>query len=61
MQFFPMRATRPFHLPRSDQSNTIWQEVQIMQLLKIYFSPAYRSQYSPQHPVLKHPQSVFLP
>jgi hypothetical protein len=31
------------------------------------FSPAFlrffsiRSKYSPQHPVLKHPQSMFLP
>jgi hypothetical protein len=21
----------------------------------------FRSQYSPQHPILKHPQSMFLP
>jgi hypothetical protein len=38
-----------------------------MKLLVMQFPPtsrhliSLRSKYSPQHPVLKHPQSVFLP
>jgi hypothetical protein len=38
-----------------------------MKLLIVQFSPVschfipLRSRYSPQHPVLKHPQSVFFP
>jgi hypothetical protein len=35
-----------------------------MKLLTMQFSPNFvtlLSKYSPQHPVLKHPQSVFLP
>jgi hypothetical protein len=41
--------------------------VQVMTLLIMQFSPlshhfiSFRSKYSPQYPVLKHPQSIFLP
>jgi hypothetical protein len=41
--------------------------VQVMKLLIMQFSAisrhfiSLRSRYSPQHPVIKHPQSVFLP
>jgi hypothetical protein len=43
------------------------EEYKLMQLLIMQLSPAsrhvisLRSKYSPQHPVLKHPQSMFLP
>jgi hypothetical protein len=45
----------------------IWRGVQFMNLLIIQLPPisrhyiSLRSKYSPQHPVLKHPQSLFLP
>ena len=41
--------------------------VQIIKLLIMYFPPLFcyliplRSKYSPQHPILKHPQPTFLP
>jgi hypothetical protein len=44
-----------------------WRGVQVMKILFMQFSPAsyylipLGSRYSPQHPVLKHPQSMFLP
>jgi hypothetical protein len=44
-----------------------WRRVQVMKLLIMQFSPischfiSLRTKYSPQHPVLKHPQSMFLP
>jgi hypothetical protein len=44
----------------------LW-SVQVMKLLIMQSSPAschflsLKSKYSPQHPVLKHPQSVFFP
>jgi hypothetical protein len=47
--------------------NYTWLRVQVMKLLIMYVSPtsrhfiSLRSKYSPQHPVLKHPQSMFLP
>jgi hypothetical protein len=45
----------------------VWQSVQVMKLLIMQFPLIYshfislRYKYSPQHPVLKHPQSMFLP
>jgi hypothetical protein len=56
----------PSHPPLRDHSNYTWRRVQVMKLI-MQFSPAYRhfvslwSKYSPQLPVLEHPQSVFLP
>jgi hypothetical protein len=53
---------RPHHPPRIYNSNYTWRRVQIMKLLFMQFSPPSRhsiplsSKYSPQHPVLKHPQ-----
>jgi hypothetical protein len=44
-----------------------WRRAQVMKLLIMQFSPisrhfiSLRSKYSPQHPVLKHPQSMFHP
>jgi hypothetical protein len=55
------------HHPRLDNSNFTWRRVQIMKLLVIEFSLSSRHsiplwpKYSGQHPVLKHPQSIFLP
>jgi hypothetical protein len=48
------------------QNNILW-AVQIIKFLIMYFSllPCYlvppRLKYSPQHPILKHPQPTFLP
>jgi hypothetical protein len=57
----------PPHSPWFDLPNNIWWWVQIMKLPTVqlslfscYFIPL-RSKYSPQHPVLKHPQSVPFP
>jgi len=42
--------------------NYIWSGVQIMKLLIMHFSSAscyflpHKTKYSPQHPILKHPQ-----
>jgi hypothetical protein len=50
-----------------DHSNYTWRRVQVTKLLIIQFSPTsyylipLRSKYSPQYPLLKHPQSMFLP
>jgi hypothetical protein len=57
----------PSHPTWLDYSNYICQRVQVMKLLITQFSPisrhfiSLRSEYSPQQPVLKHPQSMFLP
>jgi hypothetical protein len=56
----------PSHPPWLDHSNYTWRRVQVMKLLIMQFSPtschfiSLRSKYSPQHPVLKRPQSVCL-
>jgi hypothetical protein len=45
----------------------ICRRVQIMKLLIMHFSPAFyyliplRSKYSPQHSILRHPQSMVFP
>jgi hypothetical protein len=52
----------PSHPPWLDHSNYVWRRVQIMKLLIMQFSLAschfisFWSKYSPQHPILKHPQ-----
>jgi hypothetical protein len=54
------------HPPSSDHSNYTWRRVQVMKLLITQFSQTsyhlirLQSKYSPQHPVLKHSQSMFL-
>jgi hypothetical protein len=58
--------THPSHPPWFDHPN-IWWSIQVMELLIMQFSPAvchflcFKSKYSSQHPVNKHPQSVFFP
>jgi hypothetical protein len=55
------------HPPWFDHSNYTWRRLQVVKLLIMLFSRYYchvislQSKYSPQHPVLKHPQSMFLP
>jgi hypothetical protein len=51
----------------SSHSNYTWRRVQAMKLLILQFSPisyhfiSLGIKYSPQHPLLKHPQSMFIP
>jgi hypothetical protein len=58
---------RPYHSLSLDHSNYTWRRVQVMKLLIMQFSPMschfipLWSKYSPQHLVLKHPKSMFLP
>ena len=55
---------RPSHSSRFGQLNNIWWGVQIIKLLYLYFSRYFvplRPKYSPQHPILKHPQPTFFP
>jgi hypothetical protein len=55
------------HPPWFNHPNNIWWSLQVMKFLIMQSSPASRyflrltSKYSPQHPVLKHPQSVLFP
>jgi len=57
----------PPHSSRFYHPHNIGWAVQIIQLLVMQLSPfpchliPLRSKYSPQHPILKHPQPVFLP
>jgi hypothetical protein len=62
----------PCHMPCLPHSwfglpNNIWWWVHIMKLPIVQLSPfsdyfiCLRSRYSPQHPVLKYPQSVLFP
>ena len=54
------------HFPQFDHPNNIWWGVQIIKFRVMYFSslPSYlvplRSKYSPQGPILTHPQITFL-
>jgi hypothetical protein len=54
----------PSHPPWLDLSDYIWRRVQVMKFLSMPFSPtsyhfiSIPFKYSPQHPVLKHLQSV---
>jgi hypothetical protein len=56
----------PSHTPWLDCSNYTRRGVQVVKLLIIQFSLPFHyfiplwSKYSPQHPVLKHPQSAFF-
>jgi hypothetical protein len=57
---------RPPHSPWFDLPNNIWRWVQIMKLPIVQlsfsrYSIPLRSKYSPQHPVLKQPQSMLFP
>jgi hypothetical protein len=61
-----MRDTCHAHLNLLDLiilRNCTWRRLQVMKLLIMHFSPTtchfipLRSKYSPQHPVLKHPQN----
>ena len=57
----------PFHSSWFDHLNNTWWGVQIIKLLIMWSSPLpcyhapLRPKYSPQHPILKHPQPTFLP
>jgi len=56
----------PSHPPWLDPPSNIWWTMQVMTLLIIQSSPAschflqLRFKYSPQHPALKHSQSMFF-
>jgi hypothetical protein len=56
----------PSYLLSLDHSNYTWWRLQVMKFLIMQFYPtsshliSLRSKYSPQHPVLRHPQSMFL-
>jgi hypothetical protein len=56
-----------FQHPWFDHPNNIWWNVQVTKLLIMHSSLASRHflpfefKYSPQHPVLKHSQSMFFP
>jgi hypothetical protein len=60
-------TSRPFHITWFNHPNSIWWSVQVMKLLIMQSSPVsyhflpLRSKYSSQHPVLRHPQSMFFP
>jgi hypothetical protein len=55
------------HPPCLDLPNDIWGWVQFMKLLIVQLPPfswyfiRLRSKYSPQDPLLKHPQSMLFP
>jgi hypothetical protein len=55
---------RSSHPPWFDHLKNVWCSIQVVKLLIIQYSPASHpfspltSKYSPQHPVLKHPQST---
>jgi len=63
----PCHMAHPSRPPWFDDRNNFWWSVQVMKLLIIKSSPAsrhflpLRSKYSPQRPVLEHPQSMFFP
>jgi hypothetical protein len=58
---------RPSHSSRFDHPKNIWWRVQITKLLVVPSSPLpcylvrLVPKYLPQHPILKHPQLIFLP
>jgi len=64
---YPCCKPRPSHPPWFDHLNDFWWSIQVMNFLIIQTSSAschflpLRSKYSPQPPVLKHPQSMFFP
>jgi hypothetical protein len=61
--YIPCTSYRPWF----NHSNYTWRKLQAMKLINMMFSPAsshiisLRSKYSPQQPVLTHPQPMFLP
>jgi hypothetical protein len=63
----PASPPRPSYPPWLDHPSNIWRRVQVMKFLIMQSSPVsrhflpLRSIYSPQHPVLKHPQPMLLP
>jgi hypothetical protein len=65
--FFPFVLHAPPISSSLTWSNYTRRRVQIMGFLIMQFSPTFhhfislRYKYSPQHPFLKHPQSLFLP
>jgi hypothetical protein len=65
--FGPCYMPYQSHPPSLHHSNYIWRRVQVTRLLNWHFFPTsyyfipFRSKYSPQHPVLKYLQSMFLP
>jgi hypothetical protein len=67
IHLLPMRASCPAHLLLDANSNYTWRRVKVMKLFILQFSPTsyhfipFQSKYCPQHPVPKHPQSMFLP
>ena len=64
----PLTCFKPGpHSSRFYHPNSTWWAAQIIKLLTMYFYPlpcylvSLRLKYSPQHPILKHPQTIFLP
>ena len=63
----PLHMPSPSHSSQLYYPNNIGWAVQIIKLLIMYFSPLLcylaplTPKYSPQHPILKHPQPTFLP
>jgi hypothetical protein len=61
------RMPRPSQSSRFDYPNNIWWWVQVIKFLVMQSSPIpcrlvpLRPKYPPQHPILQHPQSLFLP
>jgi hypothetical protein len=59
--------SRPSYSSWCDRPNNIWWAVEITQLLIMQFPtlPYYllplRTIYLPQHPILKHPQPIYIP
>ena len=59
--------SHPSHSSRFHHPNNFWWAVQTIKLRIMQFSPLLfylvplRPKYSPQHPVVKHPQRTFLP
>jgi hypothetical protein len=64
---YPSYMPRPSHSTGFYRPHNIGWAVQIIKLLIMKFSPLpchlvpLRPNYSPQHPILKHPQATFLP
>jgi len=65
-------TSHPYYMPRSSDPpsfhhpSDIWWSVQVMKLLIVLPVPAschflpFRTKYSPQHPVIKHPHSMIF-
>lgn len=71
MYFSPLPHTchvlHQSRFPSFRHQNNVWWEVQIILLFIMTISPVslyllpLRSKYLPQHPILEHPQLIFLP